>query len=653
MRLLEQHISRWTIAGLLLAGCSAGDTGTEVIGTASQELASAVGFWRMNDCDPSSATLKDSTFSSFHATRAPGAACVDRPDGLKAVALDAEGERITTPGAAAYEFGTRFAVAAWINPTSIDTASVRTILRQGSGNSDIVAFQIANGTLELTLNVKMPGSNSLVNIRGAAFGRSLSPGWMHVGATYDGTAIRLFINGQLVSTTNFGFSSPAPINGSARELEIGGAPATNGGSSRQFFGAIDDMWVSTQPVTATDMSELFTLPSCPEVDENKELLIRDVAVVEDPVRTTGDGVWTFKHLMEAMAPTPSQAPAMVEQVFQSWLADRTINGHVVPARPQIGPLVLDSWPRVDGALDLSRAPLRLLAIVNRLDVRNLADGKAGEGRFVFGVTDSSGAPLQFTMILEYRLPATTEAEVLDWASHWHELHALALGSPAYNAKLAEITERFAGRDAEPGRVNGSALAQLRTNEIALAGPWELREFTLSPATGLLQPDTVKLTPDVSFMGQSIVADFINQNEASILTETHSVPDVFQGLNFLGGSSINDFPRPPWNAPGIANNEARHKFSLNTCNGCHGTEAQTVFLHITPRFAGFPADISAFLEGTDVLDPVDGVTVRHLDDLARRANDLSQLLCAVPGASALRSLPEARSSFIAKGIDRIH
>ena len=42
------------------------------------------------------------------------------------------------------------------------------------------------------------------------------------------------------------------------------------------------------------LSELFSLPSCPEVDENKELLIRDLAVVEDPVRTTGDGVWTFK-----------------------------------------------------------------------------------------------------------------------------------------------------------------------------------------------------------------------------------------------------------------------------------------------------------------------------------------------------------------------
>jgi len=38
----------------------------------------------------------------------------------------------------------------------------------------------------------------------------------------------------------------------------------------------------------------------------------------------------------------------------------------------------------DGKLDLHRAPMQLLAIVNRFDL-NLTEGNAGEGRFVFGV----------------------------------------------------------------------------------------------------------------------------------------------------------------------------------------------------------------------------------------------------------------------------
>jgi hypothetical protein len=216
--------------------------------------------------------------------------------------------------------------------------------------------------------------------------------------------------------------------------------------------------------------------------------------------------------MEAMAPSAAAAPAMVEDMFSTWLSDQTINGFTVPARPAMQDLVLSSWPRVDGALDLAAAPVRLLAIVNRLDLRDLSRGQAGEGRFVFGVTDSAGQATPFTIILEYRLPASSEAEVLEWANLWHGLNGLAPGSAEYNAALEVITERFAGDNADPARVNGSALNQIRTNEIALAFPWELREFTLGGSS--FTPATVKLTPDSTFIDQEIVAQFINENEGS-------------------------------------------------------------------------------------------------------------------------------------------
>jgi hypothetical protein len=383
--------------------------------------------------------------------------------------------------------------------------------------------------------------------------------------------------------------------------------------------------------------------TCTEVNESRELMIVDLGVVEDAARTTGDGVWSFKHLMEAMAPSASEAPAMVERMFSSWLTDQTVNGHVVPARPSIQELVLSDWPRLDGALDLARAPVRLLAIVNRLDLRDLSKGQAGEGRFVFGVLDGSGAATQFTMIFEYALPASTADDVLNWAGRWHALNALTPGSADYNATLEGITEGFAGRNADPGGVNGSALNQIRTNEIALAFPWELREFTLS-GSGTLQPDTVQLTPDSSFMGQAIVADFVNQNEGTILEERHDVPDTFAGVAFLGGSSINTLG--PWSAEGITNNEARHKFSLNTCNGCHGNETNTVFLHINPREPGTPATLSGFLDGVEVTDPIDG-TVRRFDDLGRRATDMQTLLCTSTG------LQRRSTDFIETGIGRVH
>src|SRR5687767_11776763 len=163
---------------------------------------------------------------------------------------------------------------------------------------------------------------------------------------------------------------------------------------------------------------------------------------------------------------------MVEELFQSWMSNQTINTFTVPARQAMQQLVLDSWPRTEGGeLDLERAPLRLLSIVNRIDSRNLAQGHAGEGRFVFGVLGPFGEPLQFTFIFEYRLPAQTTADVTDWANRWHALSALPFPSEEYNAALQAITDRFAGRNAEPGRPNGSALSQLRTNDFALVFQW--------------------------------------------------------------------------------------------------------------------------------------------------------------------------------------
>ncbi|WP_438025694.1 LamG-like jellyroll fold domain-containing protein [Sorangium sp. So ce233] len=401
------------------------------------------------------------------------------------------------------------------------------------------------------------------------------------------------------------------------------------------------------------------------VRTGREIFVKHLSVIEDPIRTTfngpaGDprtGAWTFARLMEDMAPTPADAPAMVEQLFSTWLTDQVVNGFTVAARPNIQQVVFDEWPRSpDGSLDLRQAPLMLLGIVNRIDVRNLAEGHAGEGRFVFGVF-SQGFAQQFTLILEYKLPASTEADVLDWANAWHALGSLPFPSEQYNAALQALTTRFTGRNAAPGKPNGSSLAQLRTNEIALTDPWELREFVLSADTGFLRPATVKLTPDLGFDGSARLADFVNQNAAAIIAEQHTVPDAFQGSPFLGGSSINNLTA--WTAPGILDNEARHKFSLNTCNGCHGGgETGTPFLHVNVRAPGNEGTLSGFMTGIDIADPVSG-EARNLNDLARRNLDLKALVCepapafASPPTAARAGAAASRSAFIRRGIGRVH
>jgi len=97
--------------------------------------------------------------------------------------------------------------------------------------------------------------------------------------------------------------------------------------------------------------------------------------------------------------------------------------------------------------------------------------------------------------------------------------------------------------------------------------------------------------------------------------------------------------------GIVNPTARHKFSLNTCGGCHAAEAldPTVtlpsppfppgtlesFYHVDARTpAGLPAHLSRFMTGTattapftPIPDPAVGVPSRHFNDLQRRGQAL--------------------------------
>lgn len=399
------------------------------------------------------------------------------------------------------------------------------------------------------------------------------------------------------------------------------------------------------------------------VKTSRELLIKHLSVVDDPVRTVdetpGDprnAQWTFKHLMEQMAPSPEAAPDMVEGMFKTWLTPQMVNGFTIDARPAMQDLVLQSWPRTaNGKLDLAHPPLQLQAIVNRFDLRNLEENNAGEGRFVFAVLNQ-GFPMQFTLILEYKLPAHTLAEVQTWANDWHALGALPFPSEAYNAALADLTERFVKHGAAPGRPNGSAINAVRTNEIALSFEWQLREFDLDPTTGLLRPTSIKLTPDIGFNNTPALADWINANQTAIIAETHDVPATFNGAPFLGGAVRNDLTG--WNAPGV-DPEARFHFSLNTCNGCHSSqETNTGFLQISPRFPGTEAFLSGFMTGTSVFDGFSG-TIRSFNDLGRRNTDLKGIVCgsdpavAPKGVAATSRIAAPSTDKLRHGIRRVH
>ena len=358
------------------------------------------------------------------------------------------------------------------------------------------------------------------------------------------------------------------------------------------------------------------------VDSAKSLAINDLSVVEDPGRTfnpctgtgTAMGKWTFGYLMEQMCNQPVSGITPSDFVMtwlNAWMTNQTINGWMVTARPSIKQSIIDPWVQKSGGpgqpLDLSKAPFRLLAIVNRIDLhQNLVygGGSAGEARFVFCAMDSNCNPLPFTVIFEYGIRANGCLGLKAWARKWFDLGSMTPGTPAYNAALEQITESFVKAGANPAKPNGSALNQLRTDEIAIGSPWQLREFHLV-AGGNLQDSTVAQAPDSSLNNSSTVAAYITANGPAIVAQTNVVPLSFGPGHFLGGSG-DQVPQPGmfWNGNTTSLNgaEARRMFSLNTCTGCHAGETNTLFTHISPAPFGAAAGLSGFLTGINVSDP---------------------------------------------------
>jgi hypothetical protein len=384
------------------------------------------------------------------------------------------------------------------------------------------------------------------------------------------------------------------------------------------------------------------------IDPMRSLLVRDTSVVEDATRTRGScaqtsmGPWSFGYLMEQMANTPFTGVTgaqLTREWLDTWLTDQVVNGWTVHDRSLMQSLILDDWIAASGGpgqpLDLSKAPFRLLAIVNRLDLRHQAaygGTSGGELRFVFMYMPPGCNALgrTFEVIFEFGLPISGCVNQQAWAQQWKSLDSMPVGSPGYNAALEAITQQVVVANAGGGKANGSALNQIRVNEHRLDDTgdgldWELRQFVLDPFTHKLKLAPLSQTPGRSVDNATQLNPYVNSHEAAINADDYVVPLTYPaGVRFRAGSVVYS-ALSYWYSSGIADAEARHRFSLNTCNGCHGGDTDTDFRHVGIAPFGTPAPLSGFLTGTWAYDPVTVSPQHFFDDLERRAVDMDALL----------------------------
>jgi hypothetical protein len=160
------------------------------------------------------------------------------------------------------------------------------------------------------------------------------------------------------------------------------------------------------------------------ISEAKELMIVDSSVVSSAAASNGGdggGPLSFHAAMARLAGPGTNVGSFTEAFLRQWEVEHQVGPGKVPAAPANAGLntLLNEptfWPRLaDGRLDMTRAPFRLLAVVDRMDLAS-PEKPNGEGRLVYGLVTPGGSGFPMTLIFEYNLPSALEQTKTFWAT---------------------------------------------------------------------------------------------------------------------------------------------------------------------------------------------------------------------------------------------
>ncbi|MCD4698921.1 MAG: DNRLRE domain-containing protein, partial [Bacteroidales bacterium] len=199
-----------------------------------------VGHWAMEE--GSGSNLVDSSSYNNDGTITGSPVWVEGKDGL-ALALDGTNDFATVPYDPSLDITNAITLAAWIRPGKTGT---QRIIRKvdGVAGTGYSLFLSSVGYVSVRFN----NSNSY-RVNTIAFYPTSGTEWMHVAATYDGSKIRTFINGEPDDSLAVAFT----ILTNTENLSIGAE--TEGGN--KFQGAIDDARIYNK---ALSIAEIQSLP---------------------------------------------------------------------------------------------------------------------------------------------------------------------------------------------------------------------------------------------------------------------------------------------------------------------------------------------------------------------------------------------------------
>lgn len=219
---------------------TASDELSVVISSTSQS-ADVTGLWKLDD--GTGTVAGDSSGNNNHGTLQGGASFGAGHSGGGLV-ISGASQRVVVPDAPSLDFTTAITIAAWISPTSKATQTVI-----GKGNSSVDGYELAlSNTGKVFVRFNQATASNAYRLDSTSSYPTNGSTWLHVAATYDGSSIKLYINGVLQ------VSSQAQFAIGTNNLDLGiGAEA---GGDRSMKGRIDDVLVANRALTSTEVSAL-------------------------------------------------------------------------------------------------------------------------------------------------------------------------------------------------------------------------------------------------------------------------------------------------------------------------------------------------------------------------------------------------------------
>jgi chitodextrinase len=160
-----------------------------------------------------------------------------------ALVFNGTSARVTIPHSASLALTTGMTLEAWVYPTNV-SAAWRDVIMKGSDEY----------YLEASSSQGPPATGGKPNIGGSLIGSAALPAntWSHLAGTYDGTTLRLYVNGVQVASR----AQTGSIATTTNPLQIGG----DSFFGQYFQGTIDEVRIYNRVLTSTEIQNDMNTP---------------------------------------------------------------------------------------------------------------------------------------------------------------------------------------------------------------------------------------------------------------------------------------------------------------------------------------------------------------------------------------------------------